>query len=244
MLMTIEQFNTSLERLKPCTVLLAITQGDDDPRIVNHGSGMLLDTAVAEMLVTNGHVYDRFLELREDDPTTRLCMSGAGGRRLLDISPARLLGKDTDPDLATLAISRRDVESQGKRHARFNPWPPRRAAKGMGGFLIGYPNEGLTVAEGEAGVRLLSFGMPIASSSERHFVLHDNNGDVLRSAPVDAQPLTRLWGISGCAVYVWDKSTNLPDGECFLGGFAYQARATETVLVVHADYINSDGTLR
>ena len=70
----------------------------------------------------------------------------------------------------------------------------------MRGFLIGYPGDGLTVTGSYAGMRLLSFGMPIASSSERHFLLHDENCDIVRAAAPDALPLTRLCGISGCAV--------------------------------------------
>lgn len=240
LILTCDEFNASLEGLLPCTVLLAITTGDDRPRVLHNGSGMLLDTGVAEMLVTNGHVYDKFLQLREADPTTRLSMSGTEGVRFLDISPAKVRGKETDPDLATLAVSRRQIAGQGKQHARFTPWPLRRAEVGMRGFLIGYPGDGLTVTGSYAGMRLLSFGMPIASSSERHFLLHDENCDIVRAAAPDAPPLTRLCGISGCAVYVWDAATD----ECFLGGFAYEGGGTDIVFAAHADYINPDGSIR
>lgn len=237
--MTHAEFNASVEGLLPCTVLLAITNGDDRPNVLNHGSGMLLDTGQAEFLVTNGHVYDKFLELRESDPRCRLCMSGAEGRPFLDISSATVLGKERDPDLATLAVSRRQIAGQGKQHARFTPWPTPRANAGMRGFLVGYPGDGLTVKKNHAGMRLLAFGMPIASSSERHFLLHDENGDIVRATAPDAPPLTRLCGISGCAVYVWDTATN----SCFLGGFAYEGGGIDMVFAAHADHIKPDGTI-
>ena len=100
----------------PYTVLLAIGQGNP-PRVVNQATGMLLSTGNAEMLVTCGHVYDKFVELRESDPTTRLAMSGAEGKEFIDISPATVLGKAIDPDLATLAIPRFDANGVGKAHA-------------------------------------------------------------------------------------------------------------------------------
>ena len=116
----------------PYTVLLAIGQGKP-PRVVNQATGMLLCTGNAEMLVTCGHVYDKFVGLRESDPTTRLAMSGAEGKDFIDISPAIVLGRAIDPDLATLAFHG-PMLTELARAWRFTRWPLPRAKRGMIGI--------------------------------------------------------------------------------------------------------------
>ncbi len=229
------------DQILPFTVLLVIGQGNP-PRVVNQATGMLLSTGNAEMLVTCGHVYDKFVELRESDPTTRLAMSGAEGKDFIDISPATVLGKAIDPDLATLAIPRFDANGVGKAHAHFKRWPLRRAERGMMGYLIGYPGQLIIVTNESASKPLMEFARPVVSVSERHFVLHDESGDVVQTYAENTPTVTKLRGISGCAVWLYDKQSNPPD--FFLGGFAYEAGDLETVFVAHADFINADGSIR
>jgi hypothetical protein len=228
-------------QILPCTVLVAISQSNP-PRVVNQASGMLLATDKADMLVTCGHVYDAFLELRAKDPTTRLAMSGAAGKEFIDISTAISLGKDSEPDLATLAIPKFDAILSGKAHAHFTRWPMRRAENGMMGYLIAYPGQLTIVTRESASKPVMEFARPVVSVSERHFVLHDETGDVVQTYAENTPEVTKLGGISGCAVWLYDKRSNPPD--FFLGGFAYQARGVDTVLVAHADFINADGTIR
>jgi hypothetical protein len=231
------------KQVLPCTVLLAIGRGNP-LYVVDQGTGMLLATGKTEMLVTCGHVYDKFLELRENDPTTRLAMSGAAGKEFLDISTATVLGKETEPDLATLAIPRIDANGAGKAHALFTPWPPRRAEKGMMGYLIGYPGELIVVTKETASKPVMEFARPVVSVSERHFVLHDESGDVVQTYAEGMPTVTRLGGISGCAVWIYSREPGEGLAKFWLGGFAYQARGTDTVLVAHADFINADGSIR
>jgi hypothetical protein len=228
-------------QILPHTVLLAIGQGNP-PRVVNQASGMLLATDQADMLVTCGHLYDKFVELRGKDSTSRLAMSGAEGREFIDISTATVLGRDSDPDLATLAIPRFDANLAGKAHAHFTRWPIRRAERGMMGYLIGYPGQLVIVTKESASKPLMEFARPVVSVSERHFVLHDESGDVVQTYADNTPNVTELSGISGCAVWIYNKELNPP--EFFLGGFAYQARGVDTVLVAHADFINADGSIR
>jgi hypothetical protein len=228
-------------QMMPCMVLLAIGQGNP-PRVVNQASGMLLATDRADMLVTCGHVYDKFVKLREKDPTTRLAMSGAEGREFIDISTAIVLGNDSDPDLATPAIPKLDANLAGKAHAHFIKWPIRRAEKGMMGYLIGYPGQLTIVTKESASKPLMEFARPVVSVSERHFVLHDESGHAVQSYVDNTPNVTELGGISGCAVWIYANESNPP--EFFLGGFAYQARGVDTVLVAHADFINADGSIR
>ena len=198
--------------------------GQSSAHVINQGSGMLLATGTAEMLVTCGHVYDRFVELREKDSTTRLAMSGAEGREFIDISTATVLGKDSDADLATLAIPRFDANLAGKVHAHFPGWPLRRAERGMMGYLIGYPGQLTIVTKESASKPLMEFARPVVSVSDRHFVLHDESGDLVQTYADNTPNVTQLSGISGCAVWIYDKGSSVP--EFFLGGFAYQATAS------------------
>jgi hypothetical protein len=229
----------------PSTVLLAIGKGNP-PRVVNQATGMLMASEKVDMLVTCGHVYDKFLELKAEDPTTRLAMSGAEGKDFIDISPAAVLGlslgKDGDPDLATLAIPRLDAKLVGKAHVDYSKAVGRRAEVGMMGYLIGYPGQLIILSDGSASKPLMEFARPVVSVSDRHFVLHDETGDVVQTYIGNVPEVTKLGGISGCAVWIYDNKTNPPG--FFLGGFAYQARGVDTVLVAHADFINADGSIR
>jgi hypothetical protein len=229
----------------PSTVLLAIGQGNP-ARVVNQATGLLLASEKANMLVTCAHVYDKFLELKAEDPTTRLAMSGAEGKDFIDISPATVLGlslgKNGDPDLATLSIPQPDAVHVGKWYMDYGKVVVRRPQVGMMGYLIGYPGQLIVISEGSASKPLMEFARPVVSVSERHFVLHDEAGDVVQNYIGTVPEVTKLGGVSGCAVWIYDKKTNPPG--FFLGGFAYQASGVDTVLVAHADFINADGSIR
>jgi hypothetical protein len=242
--MNLQDLSTWMQKqVLPCTVLLAIARGNP-PFVVNSGTGMLLATGKAEMLVTSGHVYDRFLELRKEDPTTRLAMSGAADKGFIDISTATVLGKESDPDLVTLAIPSFDANAMDKFHAFVDPWPPRRAEKGMMGYLIGYPGELIVVTKEAASKPLMEFARPVVSVSDRHFVLHDEDGDAVQTYADGMPTVTHLGGVSGCAVWIYGRKPGEGIANFCLGGFAYQAGGTDTVLVAHADFINADGSIR
>ncbi len=231
------------DQVMQCTVMLTINQGHPS-RLVNQGTGLLLATDQAEMLVTCGHVYDEFLKLRAADATTILAMSGAQGKAFMDISAANVLGIGSDLDLATLSIRKEDVILTGKGHVHYPRWPGRRAEKGMLGYLIGYPGQLLILESGLAIKPLMEFTRPVVSVSDRHFILHDEDGDAVMTYADNTPTVTALGGISGCAVWIYDHNIKSNKAELFVGGFAYQARGVDTVLVVHADFINADGSIR
>jgi hypothetical protein len=232
-----------VHHLSPCTVMLAIAQGPPGAqRIVDNGTGTLLNTRRAEFLVTSAHVHDGFLRYLDCDPTTRLLMSGDNGKPFEDISAAHVIGKDPGIDLVTLDVCYPQVRPLGKMHFVVSEWPPPVAEKGMSGYLLGYPGLGRTMMNDIVGVPSLALAMPIVSSSDRHFILCDETGDIVRSIPNGAPPLSHLGGISGAAVYV---RTTTPDGteSMFLGGFEYEAGGDDLVFVAHAKHLNADGTI-
>jgi hypothetical protein len=51
----------------------------------------------------------------------------------------------------------------------------------MMGYLIGYPGQLIIVTKESASKPLMEFARPVVSVSERHFVLHDESGDVVQT---------------------------------------------------------------
>jgi hypothetical protein len=242
-----EEFIALVETfIAPFTAMLAVSVGAEPLAgdIVDNGTGALVAIGRDGFLVTNYHVYESFRWRREADPEARLLMSGAHGTRFLDISRAEVCGSDRDRDLAVLRVPPPLVLRQGKMFMSLTPWPPRRPEAGMLAVVYGYPGEGRLPQGGSLGVRGLSVALPVVSVSDRHFVLSDENGDAARLTPDGANPFTRFGGISGAAVYVMTRETATTRAGLYLGGFVYEASDTGIICVVHADFINADGTIR
>jgi hypothetical protein len=245
--MTNQGFHDLVERyIAPFTVMLAITKGKKPSPgdIIANGTGALIATGGGELLVTNHHVYDAFLEARDQDPDTSLIMSGAHGTEFLNISTAEVKGRDRDVDLTVLGMPGRYVYKQGKMFMPHIPWPPRRPKEGMMAIVYGYPSQGrIPTSPTTLGVSALSIGLPIVSVSSRHFVLVDESGDPAVLVPEGQEPLTSFGGVSGSAVYVLVPPTETTMGEVYLGGFIYEASDSGTFFASHADHINADGSL-
>ncbi len=228
--------------LLPHTVLLAIAQGADRPVVVNHGSGLLLDTGLATMIGTNGHVHDKLLQRQAEDPTTRLFMSGAAGMGFLNISAAPLIGKASKPDLATFAVSREAIEASGKRFLRNKCLGLRHARKGMLGYPIGYAKEALVFREGEAQQRIL-LAMPVEYSTK-------TTSSYMMKRTMSSKPHSPMcWDVD--ASRRDQRSRRLMSGTrrqgrfCKLPGWhRISGWGTKSVRAVHASFINADGSIR
>jgi hypothetical protein len=246
--MTPEEFHGLIEKyIAPFTVMLAVTKGQNPSpdQIICNGTGALVATGGGEFLVTNHHVYEAFLDAREKDHDAILIMSGAHGTKFLDNSSAVVTGRDKDVDLTVLRMPARYVINQGKMLMPHIPWPPRRPEPGMMAVVYGYPGQG-RVTEGPTvlGVRAVSIGLPIASVSDRHFVLVDEGDEPSVLVPPGQNVLTSFGGVSGSAVYVLVESTESTEGELYLGGFIYEANDSGMFFATHADHINADGAVR
>jgi hypothetical protein len=244
--MTMQEISRLIEtHLTKFTVMLAISIETEPgkPTIISNGTGALVNTGEAELLVTNAHVYNGYLECLKSDPSAKLNMSGDYGQGFWDISTVKPIDIDCGYDLATFAMSASMVNAKGKYHMQKQSWPPPRAKEGMLGFLLAYPGEtrGLSVRGLE--VRPLVYGMGVASVSEKKFILAPQSSNVSRYTPEDTKPLTNLGGISGCAVYIWDDSAEILADKMFLGGFEFESMDTDIVYVSHADHIKADGTM-
>jgi hypothetical protein len=235
-----------IERFDVFAVVLAITTTENPSAndVVANGTGSLVHTGRKELLITNHHVYNTFLLRREENPHTKLIMSGAHGTNFLDISNAEVLGFDKEAELAVIHMPGRYVVPRGKAFLRPETWPPRRPDVGMLAFFVGYPGEGRRVQQGGAlGVSALTAGMRIVSVSERHFVVADESQDAHMFVPEGQKPLTNFGGISGSAVYAMRPNGTTAD-DVWLCGFQYEEGIGHTLMVAHADRVNADGTIR
>jgi Trypsin-like peptidase domain len=230
------------ETLKQHTVMLAFseqaaTRAED---VCNNGTGSLVDTGAAKFLVTNYHVYNHFKDLQLNNPESRLMMSGANNINYINISTVDPVDTDDQRDLAVLKIPELTVRQLGKEFFKCATWPPPRPEEGMSVVVYGYPVEGREPHGDEMGARANLLGMTIWDVTNDLFTAIHHSDDVVRTTPQGAQPLTKLCGMSGGAVYVLRE----PEG-LVLAGFMYKASKTmDQILATHAGHINADGTIR
>ena len=228
--------------IAPFTVMLAIVdKSNPTPQgIIANGTGSLVNTGVAQFLVTTNHVYESFERRRAEFDGTMLLMSGKDGVSFADISNVSLRGRDKDRELAVLDVPVAIVLRQGKLFSPWDSWPPPRPTVGMPAFLFGYPGQGRVPMGDSLGIRPLTPGRHVSTVTERHFSLANEKGDSERGTPEGATPMTDYGGISGSAVYVMTLDQTL-----ILAGFEYEAHFDlDIIYVTFASHINADGTIR
>jgi hypothetical protein len=231
------------EDLERHTVLLAFSKGRANSAgdVCNNGTGSLIDTGAAKLLVTNYHVYDHLKDLRDEDGESQILLFGAHGINGLDVSEAIVLGRDDQRDLAVLHIPERYVAGQGKTFFKCPSWPPPRPRPGMPGLVYGYPVEGRVPQGNTLGARPNLVVMRVGDAARDLFTLASDGDDVAMMVPEGAEPLTKFCGMSGGAVYVLDQEAD----SLVLAGFMYKASfKLDQILATYADHINADGTIR
>ena len=152
------RFAHSIEMLAPFTAMLAITTTEfpTAANVVLNGTGSFVNTGQGDLLITNHHVYDRFLSLRDENPHVKLVMSGAHQTLFVDVSKAKCIGSDKQLDITVLYVPPPLVFKQRKLFYMAETWPPERPEVGMLAVLHGYPGEGRRVEQdGGLGVSAL-----------------------------------------------------------------------------------------
>ena len=248
--MTDEEFaqrSAQFERLAatyiaPYTVMLAIVdRANPTPQgIIANGTGSLVNTGAAQLLVTNNHVYEGFERRRAVSDEMPLMMSGMSGRSLADISDVRLISRDKDRDLAVLDVPVATVSRQGKLFSPWDSWPPARPAVGMPAFLFGYPGQGRVPMGDSLGIRPLTLGRYVSTVTERQFSLADDRGDSEMRTPDGATPITDYGGISGQRHLRDDTRPEAHTGRFRQGG----SFGWDIIYATFASHINADGTIR
>src|SRR5437868_5424455 len=123
-------------------MLLLLPSRQSKPEdVICNGTVSFVDTGSAKLLVTCGHVIDRFNEIREENPEAILAITGNSGTRPVVITDAEIIdngGKQLD--LATLRLPDPDrITWVGKSYFLATEWPPARPAKGQVAVLAGFP---------------------------------------------------------------------------------------------------------
>ena len=138
--------------IAPFTVMLAIVdKSNPTPQgIIANGTGSLVNTGVAQFLVTNNHVYESFERRRAEFYGTMLLMSGKTGVSFADISNVSLRGRDKRPRTrsarcaggdrlatrkAVFALGFLATATSDSRHASLSLWLSRPGRVPMGDSL-------------------------------------------------------------------------------------------------------------
>jgi hypothetical protein len=234
------------DRLLPHVgMLLFLPSPEGLPKdVMYNGTVSFIDTGTERLLVTCGHVVDKFNELRSANPDTTLVITGNSGTQPVIVSDAEVIDNGgTRLDMAVLRLPDPDrITLCGKSYFKAEFWPPKRAVEGQVAVLVGFPGEHRDPSARGLEVRATPICDFVTSVSERNIFLVDQ--DIAR-VDVKCNPslkdLASLGGMSGSAVYVVDEVRQVPQ----LVGFLYEAgKGTHAmVYIAHAAFLRSDGTL-
>ncbi|WP_152548472.1 hypothetical protein [Cupriavidus sp. SK-4] len=213
-------------------------------RILANGTAFILDCGQGPFLVTAAHVYEGYLEARDEHPTLH-CQLGMmefrPEERLICTLGHRVL------DVATFRVEPDEIAALRKRIC-FGPaeWPPRNVAEHDGVFFGGFPG----IERRPNAENAFTFGFyvaltPVSSASQRHFGCafeRDNWIDTL-GLGIPAEDYD-LGGISGGPMFVLNESES-GIFSWHIVGVAYNATNAlgEIVLAHHASSIRADGSL-
>ncbi|MCA8287570.1 hypothetical protein [Burkholderia vietnamiensis] len=212
--------------------------------ILSNGTAFILDCGQGPFLVTAAHVYEGYLEAREEHAALR-CQLGMLEFRL----EQRLictLGQ-TVLDIATFKIEPDEIAALNKQicHGPAD-WPPRNAAEGNAVFFGGFPGvERRQIAEDTINQGFYVALTPVSSSSERQFGCafeRENWIDTLGHG-IPAEDYD-LGGVSGGPMLLLNESES-GIFSWHIIGVVYNATNAlgEIVLAHHVSSIKADGSL-
>lgn len=220
----------------------------DSKKVVSNGSAFILNTGQNIFVVTAAHVYDNYIKAKTEGRISSCQLSNIE----FELEKRRISNNDSKSmDIATFVISDDEIKSLGKNilHGSQSVWPPAQPNEGEVVVVAGYPGlERLEEKDHECSFGLYCFNTPVSSVSGRHF-----GCSFERKYWVDLfgnglpEEFYNLGGISGAPVLALEKSSE-SIVSWRLAGVVYEAKASEVLgeilLVHHAKYINSDGTVR
>lgn len=220
----------------------------DSSKVLSNGTAFVLDTGQNTFVVTATHVYENYIKAKENGETNNCQLSNIE----FDLEERRISDNNSESmDIATFSISEKEIKTLDKcvLHGSQKSWPPARPNENEAVVVAGYPGiERIEEKEQECNFGLHCFNTPVSSVSERHF-----GCSFERQYWIDLfgnglpENLYNLGGISGAPVLALVKS----EGGVVswrLAGVVYEAKASkvlgEILFIHHAEYINSDGTVR
>ncbi|MEQ9323432.1 MAG: trypsin-like peptidase domain-containing protein [Polyangiaceae bacterium] len=225
------------ELLRPHVVALQVLR-EDDPTpsgIATGGTGVLLEIDGNRLLLTAQHVLEA---LRRDHHVGIL---GGNDSAPASISSWQLIDEEKAIDIGTLSVPPGfDPTPLGKRFLTQFAWPPRRAAEGEATLFLGYPGVHREIMEGGVVNHIAVWRDFVVSSSNRHFIVADEEGQrVVHEYTPGLAELGPTGGMSGAPVFAER------EGQLVLVGVNHEADdgTAATFFATHCDFVRADGTI-
>lgn len=204
--------------------------------ILAGGTGGLVKTERRRFVLTAAHVAEA---LKREGVLGLL--SGGGGSNPVDISSWSVIASDDDLDLATIAVPESfDPAPLQKMFYAPTAWAPPRANREDVAFFVGFPGLHREIFTASVLNHAAPFCDFVSSSSDRHFVLADQEGErVVLEYKKQLAQFGPTGGVSGSPVFI---STG---GELVLAGVLKEGgEGHDTVFfAAHAGYVRPDGEI-
>lgn len=233
-----------MQFFRPFVGMLCLAPDNPEPDSVRFsGTASFVDTGIAKVIVTNGHVYKRFMELKQQEPSLKMFITGSVPNQILELREEYLVdyGKNA-VDLAVFSFSMPEqLQDLGKQYFPAHPWPAPRPMVGATVVIPGFQGVHRQVGDGKLTINLTVFCDRISSSSDRHFVLADEGQErVVVKINTSLDELGLLGGVSGSPVFTMDSENNAT-----LVGFLYETGegADATIFAFHADLLTKEGKI-
>jgi hypothetical protein len=216
--------------------------GEDGPVVVANGTALFLDTSTTTLIVTANHVIEDYKKAAAESPVRCQILN-------LEFDPvARLIDFNSEYDIATLAITRDEIERVGSGPDGppmfLTAWPPQAPDVERGILFAGFPgNQRL-----RQGTREVNFGIytaaAIATTVGPRNITCQIDHSVINAAPHMTKPPPGYnpGGISGGPILTLIERSNIVTWR--LGGVIYEASPDmDVIFAARADVIQLDGKI-
>ena len=212
-------------------------------RKINNGSIFFLDFGDRPFAVTADHVYQGYLDSKDNDPSTK-CQIGN-----IVFSPLeRLIDRDKELDIATFFVEKTEIEIDNKtvHMVDINSWPPKPPEVGKGIFFAGYPGEDRTV-QIKNGFEInfgTYVGVLVATTiKDRDIICQYEREEVINMFGDSVLPYPQsLSGLSGAPLWTLVQTHNF---SWRLGGIIYQFSSEfELLYARRPDCLLADGRIK
>jgi hypothetical protein len=84
-----------MQLFRPFVGMLLFAPDNPEPSSVRfNGTASFVVTGIAKIIVTNGHVYKRFMELKQQEPSLKMFITGAVPNQILELREEYLVWKE------------------------------------------------------------------------------------------------------------------------------------------------------
>lgn len=224
-------------------------------QMIDNGTYSLIDTGERRLLVTCHHVWQAYLDHRQNHPETNFGLNLGDGDATIGFNrPERhLIDSDADLDLAVFEFEpsqiliNKNAISHQKNWFRIRHWPIAKAKEGDCVVLMGFPGKEIRKEGPLCVVNAYPIPLRVSSVGSRAILILNMQENV----KVFSEVKNVLGGLSGSPAYT------LGENGASLVGFVksgYKPRDSDyhnaennlfagTLFLTHASFLQRDGTL-